>query len=394
MRNLKVVSNNKNPMSNIDIVTEIVKDYEGIQERVNENRPFLCIKRVVQPEDKSDFKWYKKVVEDELNQSLRKYNGSNEILKTRQNIHLKTHTDDEFEMVETIKTMREELSDEFREKGNLPYDLMDEICTQRVEYQDLEFNSPYKTTGEFFKITPSSFDVFKFDIQRQHYSHMSSYDSLIETLFSFPFDLENPRRSVYIDEDILKMRTLFECLECMFDYDYMSETFSGCNPHSTNKMNDDEVKSFYETINKLDKNFLLEKYSEFKSHIKWVHEKLDNYYSHTSMDFSKFLEIFPNIKPLVEKKIKQIKDEELRKSKLQRKKVKLEITMDLELELDCLDDKEMKEKIITNIKDFKMRNGDIINDFHPKDYLKITKGSKFKSLEIIETEPVNEEVVN
>ena len=54
-----------------------------------------------------------------------------------------------------------------------------------------------------------------------------------------------------------------------------------------------------------------------------------------------FCKIFPDLLPLLEKEDKIFKEEQIRKTKLKRNKVNVDVTFNLDLEVDCIDAKQL-----------------------------------------------------
>lgn len=106
-----------------------------------------------------------------------------------------------------------------------------------------------------------------------------------------------------------------------------------------------------------------------------------------SIDFPTLIHFFPELKKHIEDEVKEIKKENLRKSKLIKKKVNVNLTFNSQIELETLNDQDTIDKITKLINEQLERNlrFDGLERFYTRkeDFIQFQKGTRLTELEIL-----------
>jgi len=105
------------------------------------------------------------------------------------------------------------------------------------------------------------------------------------------------------------------------------------------------TKQINDYINSLDSNFLVEATSKFVKNLKIIEDLCDEYFKEITISYKTFSKVFPEVDAFLELRKTEIDEELIYKSKLIRKKLKVEITYETEVEIEVIDDDEIVSKI-------------------------------------------------
>ena len=350
---LEVISNENESFSNTEILDGMISDYEKLVDKINDKKSFMSITRTIEPTDEKSFKVCKKIIEDRLKQTIRKEKGSNHILSTSQELKFNVSED----LKKYYQVFKNMYSNYYYGRDDITESLMNVLkktihfqhplkwFSKKVPYQTLICNSQYSTQVnelDYINSYVTDYGFRKTDLKYgSHYYYTPFEYSLFKMsgllkLLSYDKKNENYYNIIkYLHFDFSKIE--FDCME---------EKLGIKNPRLTNEFDE---KTFYKNINSIDKSLLYSKLSEYNSKIESINEILDIYYSEVTIDFSEFLDNFNGIIPILDQKLDEIKVEEDRKSSLIRKKVNVDLTFNLDMEIDTLDDDDLKKKIIERV---------------------------------------------
>ena len=394
---LEVISNENESFSNTEILEGMISDYEKLIDRITDKYSFISIQRTIKPTDDKSFKVCKKFIEDRLEQTIRKEKGSNHILTTTQEL--------KFNVSEELKKYYEVFEDMYINRSYKRDDITKSLLnllmkfplnketlkwfSKKVPYQTLTCNSQYPTQVEELDYIHSYVTNYSFKITGFPNISYNRYTPIEYSLFKMSGLLESIN-------DVPRTENCYNILEKILDsnerdYDFMEEELGLENPRWFSR--DFDEKTFYKNIDSIDTSLLYSKLSEYNSEIKSINEILDIYYSEVTIEFSEFLDSIEGIIPILNQKLDEIKVEEDRKSRLVRKKVNVDLTFNLDMEIDSLDDDDLMKKIIKGVeKQINMNlRFDCISTFGGRrDFLKVKgKETKLKSVSFNPIEKVS-----
>ena len=149
----------------------------------------------------------------------------------------------------------------------------------------------------------------------------------------------------------------------------------------------DDYETSVERINSIDPIYLFKNLSKVNGQLDAVDTQIDAFKDATSVTYSTFCEIFPDVDAFLEIKLEKDEEEIMRKSQLKRKTVKFAVTEVYEIEMDIADDGDTESLIsekYLKMKGSKYLSGDLFSDhFSRDDYVKQIS-SKFDGVSLIE----------
>jgi len=380
---LEVISNENETFSNTEILDGMISDYEKLVDKINNNESFMSITRTIEPNDEKSFKDYKKFIEDRLEQTIRKEKGSNHILSTSQELKFNVSEDSKkyYEVFQNMYTCYNAFDDTSKSLMNVFKNFSNietlKWFSKKVPYQTLICNSQYSTQVnelDYINSYVTDYGFRKIDGKNRNTSNYRY------TPFEYSlFEMSGLLRVLNYDKKNANYYNIIEYIldSNGMDYDFMEEKLGIKNPIWTD---DFDEKTFCKNINSIDKSLLYSKLSEYNSQIKSINDILDNYYSEVTIDFSEFLDSIEGIIPILNQELDEIKVEEDRKSRLVRKKVNVDLTFNLEMEIDSLDDDDLRKKIIERVENqinINLRFDCFENLYGFRDFFKI-KGEETK----------------
>ena len=355
---LEVISNENESFTNTEILEGIISDYEKLMDRITDKDSFISITRTIEPNDEKSFKDCKKFIEDRLEQTIRKEKGSNHILTTTQEL--------KFNVSEDVKKYYEVFEDMYINRSFKRDDITESFLnflkkfplnketqkwfSKKVPYQTLICNTQYSIKVNELDYIHSYVTNYGF---KKTGWNKNSYNSYNYHNRYIPFEYSLFEMSKLLEEMGYEKsnENYYDIIREILDsndrtYGFMEEVLGIEDPRYNEKFDE---KTFYKNINSLDKSLLYSTLSEFNSEIKSINEILDIYYSEVTIDFSEFLDSIEGIIPILNQRLDEIKIEEDRKSGLVRKKVNVDLTFNLDMEIDSLDDDDLKKKIINGV---------------------------------------------
>jgi hypothetical protein len=355
---------------------------DGLKERFikTKNRlqnPSLKIIREVEPTD-DEFKGVQNCIKEIVSQNFPKERGSNHLLTTVQGLYIVSENETEEKKISKLENgLRSyELRDTIPlREPNTPE--LDTLFSDNPRFQNIRFNSDFNTSCPLnnlnryvtrFSLTDLDYGQSKYDyVDRKYYSGTPN-----DASFGFLEDGDWFNYANYYGRD--ENNTYWNILTDILDVDERIIEI-------------DDYETSVERINSIDPIYLFKNLSKVNSQLDAVDTQIDAFKDATSVTYSTFCEIFPDVDAFLEIELEKDEEEIMRKSQLKRKTVKFAVTEVFEIEMDIADDEDTESLIsekYLKMKGSKYLSGDLFSDhFGMDDYVKQIS-SKFDGVSLIE----------
>tara|TARA_A100001015_G_scaffold314557_1_gene424259 strand:- start:849 stop:1916 length:1068 start_codon:yes stop_codon:yes gene_type:complete len=312
MTDLKLVE----PISNTQILDVMIDDWNKTCERISLPSPSgntFLVTRIVSPSDE-DFQSVKTSLNTTLGIKMKKTRGSNQLVRTQREIVVVPETEEEELKLEHLRSR----GVEFEEDSSVVRSLSKNPNLPITEFSSL---------GELRVEMLSRIDQF-----------------VTHTYISNCRGVVNLRSHDKREPNLLKSRMEEEIGESLYMYSNSEGDYCGI---SVEFGQDPWFFEETETINQLPTDQLIAALQPLQQKLKNYNAFIDTYLELVTVPFSEFFESLTAETILkMDQSIEKERKEELRKSQLVRKTVNVDLTFNLEIEMDTLDDVEEIKKVI------------------------------------------------
>jgi len=403
---------NTKELKNTEVLDGVHLEYENLLGRLMNEKTSIVLQREVTPDDdtpKQKFKFIHETVKVTIGKNFRKPQGSNNLITTYQELKLVTDNDEELKKINLLQL---ELDGKFHWNYTIPnykkldtpvpdQDTLDEVFSNLSSLQKVDVYKTYRIDSTVLnRINPY---VSKFELSNSGTGYSNPRTILFDDGWSLPTKLGNDFRNkdsnyyrVKGYEKRNEYREMLELLQCPFEMVYPSDG-----------------KFSIDYINDLNPTELFQHLDFLNTEMREIDNNFTEYLNENSMSFSRFLELFPSVDEWLNLIVPQVNEVKERESKLKRKRVDVELTLKLGVEIDCLDENNIKtilEDYFTgNLNDSskkefdeRLNNSEIFQSLSlkfekkgsgfcnkPEDYVRVVDGFSFKNLETLEITSVD-----
>ncbi len=362
-------------LTNTEVLDGLVERFTEIENRVK--NPSLKIIRKVEPTD-DEFKGVQSSIKEIVQQNFPKERGSNHLITTIQGLYIVPENENEEKKTLLISRYLHRawgLNDQIESVIKSQVSGISAFFSDDPKVQRVVFNSEFDPTGSLEGLNDhvTGFEICPLDWGRDCFSNRSygygNNDTPSDAILSFLDDGDWFRFARYelgSDDD----NRYWDILTDVLDVD-------------ENIIEIDDYKTSDQLINLIEPSVLFANLSEVNRKLDAVNSQIDEYMDAVSITYSTFREMFPEIDAVLENQLIKDEEVELRKSQLQRKTMNVDMTFNMDIELDSLGDLEdIKKTIMERVqKQLGMNVKFGLSSFGTEEFMRV-KNEKFTGLEV------------